>query len=108
MNNSYESAVLAALKCIKAKGDTEGVHGICYLLYRCPTIHERILKVNTRYFRSWPEFSGIVGYPVPHKALLAEDAYYTLPKWDKDTTYGQARWRLLEHLIKCYEKELGL
>lgn len=58
----------------------------------------------------WPEFSGSHSYPVPglgRNDNPTRDAYETYheckPKWDKDTGYGQARYRLLDWLIDQLE-----
>ena len=51
-------------------------------------------------FRSWDEYSGVYGYPVPdttNKGVGAKRSYlYSLNKWDGE--YGAARVRLLNHL----------
>lgn len=58
----------------------------------------------------WPEWSGrdeeiprkrheLVSYPVPHPVRTPKAAYYHEPLWDRRTTYGKARMRLLDWLI---------
>ena len=109
--NNYEKSTLTlyALRAIKSGANIDPKEGICCnvkALYL--KVYGSYRGLDISYFASWPEFSGNFIYPVAHKTQSPEDAYCSLPKWDKDTPYGQARWRLLDHLIKCYEKELGL
>lgn len=53
----------------------------------------------------WPEHSGNREYPVPHPTGSPEVAYHLVcNKWDRNTAYGQARWRLLEWLIEELRK----
>lgn len=58
-------------------------------------------------FRDWPKFSGCPTFPVPygHSHSCAEEAFYSLDKWSKDSQYGRDRWELLEHLIEWYGKK---
>lgn len=61
-------------------------------------------------FRSWPEFSGNLFYPVPSRShvIIAYDVAETRKSlWNLQTEYGAARYRLLEHMIEVY-KELDL
>lgn len=65
------------------------------------------LSMVRRYSPSWKEFSGDPNYPVPsdNPNMISRYKYcFTDDLWDKDTEYGQARYRLVDHLIKCIEK----
>lgn len=63
---------------------------------------------NENAFRDWPKFSGDTDHPVPygHSQSCAEEAFYSLDKWSKDSKYGRDRWELLEHLIEWYGKKV--
>ncbi len=61
-----------------------------------------------QYARAWPRHSGDNTFPVPSSwsALSAEAAYYRhdygSAKWSRRTSYGRARWELLNWLIDYY------
>jgi hypothetical protein len=63
-------------------------------------------------FRSWPEFSGIIGYPVrsPYKGSkkVHETTYDTSrlkgALWSNATQYGRSRCRLLLFVIDYLER----
>lgn len=59
-----------------------------------------------RAFKEWPEFSGVVTYPVPCPNRPPVSAYNCLARWSKHTKYGRARRRLLKFLIRRLEDEL--
>ena len=57
-------------------------------------------ELVARAAQSWSEFSGGVGYPVPHEHVSPESAYtavLVVHKWGDDA-YGQARRRLCQHV----------
>lgn len=80
--------------------------GTAYAGGICVSVH----AVRPADFKTWPEFSGWLAYPVavgggdkrhgPNSALkqywAAGDAFWT-------GEYGSARIRLLNHLIRCEE-----
>ncbi len=56
-------------------------------------------------FENWPEFSGDIVYPVPHKKYSPFKAYVQCVFcFNVFTRYGRARRRLLSWLIKEFEK----
>ena len=97
--SQLSAKVLETLREIKYRADENEECGICILIWG---------SLNPEYFRSWPEFSGSSSYPVPNKYTTPRYAFVNCKKWSKRSAYGKARWRLLDHLIECYEKELGL
>ena len=100
--------VLSALRGIRSGVYPLG-EGLCStVLAVCRKVHGMSLSLDDRYFASWPEFSGDFYFPVPHIRKSPLVAFSTCKHWSKRYAYGQARWRLLDHLIECYEKELGL
>lgn len=58
-----------------------------------------------QFFREWPEFSGNDSYPVPHRALGAQQAYYAmgLTGMFGHTPYGESRIRLLKFLADRFQ-----
>lgn len=86
----------------------------------CPQVFSQALKLGVSVQRAneirrdfkayvreasttWPEFSGHISYPVAaprsaHGPTKADKAYWSKPKWAK-SSYGNARRRLLRHLI---------
>lgn len=53
--------------------------------------------------KSWNYFTGDVAYPVPDLFLTPRQAYHKSPiatRWSKTHPYGQARWQLIDHMIK--------
>ena len=79
----------------------EPCYGICCnLAYGCKLLAARCEGLVAVAARSWSEFSGDAGYPVPHEHVSPESAYtatFVIPKWDDDA-YGQARRRLCQHV----------
>lgn len=59
--------------------------------------------------REWPEYSGVVMYPVPSpdKGVSPGIAYSKFDKWSRRTKYGKARWRLLDHCIARFEAKVA-
>lgn len=55
----------------------------------------------------WKYFSGCIILPVPHKSLLAEDAYDAVNLYDRRTTYGKLRIDLAKHLVKELKLLIG-
>lgn len=74
----------------------------------CSLLDARLLNEAT--FKSWGEFSGDTTYPVHCVKLGARRAYreavYNSTLWSKDNSYGEARYRLLDHMLSCYEAEV--
>ena len=96
---------LSVLIDIQQGGDTPD-WGICDTL----TLSGCRATVVKHYAPLWEEFSGDTGYPVPSDDPMysSDDKFSTADDlWDKDTEYGQARYRLVDHLIKCIENELN-
>ena len=86
--------------------------GICYTLgNQCPELSRDMATFMVKYYsRSWNEYSGDPNFPVPSDDPLLEHSskfVRTYDLWDKDTEYGKARYRLVDHLIKCIENDLN-
>lgn len=81
--------------------------GICYnyeQIARRDLLND--MRDNGINFRDWDEFTGSYYYPVPHNNLRPELAYnkgHFL--FSYLTSYGRTRRRLLEWLIKEFEKK---
>lgn len=95
-----------ALKKIRWFWNRKPFVGICYNYEKISdrNLLNDMLECGVN-FREWDEFSGSVYYPVTHKKLSPECAYnkgYFL--FSYLTSYGRARRRLLEWLIKEFEK----
>ena len=105
--------ILAAL--IKVR-DTDAFHaygGICSNAHACLKDVDPYIGLGEvedwlqSYFKRWPEFSGNSHYPVDHPGMTPERAYHcTKWRWDTETEYGKARWRLLHFLIDELEQEI--
>jgi hypothetical protein len=67
-------------------------------------------------FKSWPDFSGSLMFPVPAPDnMWGAGAYYgyfqdrtdgTNNMYDKRTAYGKSRHRLILHVLKEFKKKL--
>lgn len=70
------------------------------------------VPIPHKYFKSWPEFSGDLTFPVPapHTWLETPASAYgeVWFKWSRRFAYGRARRRLLLHLIDCVTEEIRL
>ena len=77
--------------------------GICSnMIVRVPDEADYLIQVQIQrnLFKRWPEYTGRKDFPVPCEGLKPARAYKkTEDKWDSDTAYGQARWRLLAFMI---------
>lgn len=104
--------LLETLKHIRDVGPRWVSHGICYNLDTLVSDEKDqdywdVVKHDL--FRKWPEFSGSLTYPVPNKFLWVftkdpGDSYRdTIDMWVG--SYGRARLRLLNFLIKELERE---
>ena len=104
---------LRALSTIKKNGPRSTSYGVCANI----TVVDRALnplfghQVVKHYAPSWSEYSGEDEYPVrSFSERSARDEYWhhddSEEYWSKDTEYGRARWRLVDHLIKCIEADL--
>ena len=57
---------------------------------------------NTAYYESWKHYSGDTGFPIS-----GEDVYTSLGNyWAGDQ--GKLRFDLIDHLVKCYSRQLGV
>jgi hypothetical protein len=62
--------------------------------------YQDLVQIQRDLFKLWPEYTDQPEYPVPCEGLRPERVYKkTEDKWDTDTAYGQARWRLLDFMI---------
>lgn len=100
---------LDGLKIIKEKGPGNTAYGICYNITRGPTDGYEVVG---QYAVGWNEHSGDIGNPVPsfdrdldHWGMY-DEAQHSGNLWSKDTEYGRARWRLVDHLIERITADL--
>lgn len=99
-----QTAMLNVLKSIP--DDYVGPWGICNLLWaRCGYCWTDIKPIAQEIFKSWPEFSGNPEYPVPDEHFMdpctAYNLYSPAQRWSHTHPYGQARWRLIGHMIEA-------
>ena len=90
----------------------------------CGNLHERLIRdlelpergLSIRQFRdlceAWPEYSGAHEYPVWTDRSVSplrqyEQAQESETLWDSGTSYGAARWRLLNWAIAELEARIG-
>jgi hypothetical protein len=99
-----KALVLEAL--VKLRDDPEIVRrdmGICSSLAAQllgEVEHEQFTEIQQALFKAWPEYTGHKYFPVPSEGCDPVGAYdNTEDKWNTDTAYGQARWRLLNFMI---------
>lgn len=108
-NVMEEMTLLDALNHIKENGPVDGVHGICGNCEKIMGVAEfdECYLDFVKMFELWPEFSGRLAFPIhtDKKMSPAEEYSQCVDGWDKSTTYGAARWRLLNFLIEQLEKE---
>jgi len=58
-------------------------------------------------FSGWELYGGSEDYPVPHPRYVnPKEAYEQEPLWDRRTTYGKNRWKLVEYINKEAKREL--
>lgn len=86
-------------------------YGLCHALTYPGEIRSRLPgdHIVGHYAYTWEEYSGDSEFPVRSydNNRTCEDQYIlTKDLWDKNTEYGRARWRLVDHLIKCIEADL--
>ena len=97
------------LEKVSVKGDnTEVVLGkvrflqyysICGIIWNSLTSNH---DLKTEYYRSWEYYSEDCSYPVSGKAV-----YNSLENfWVGEQ--GELRFSLIDHLVKCYSKQLGV
>lgn len=96
--------LLAALRTVRENGPHDINMGICAAVVAadedCDTF--QVDDLLEELFTRWPEYSGILPYPVPG----GYTAYMTAAScWDRDTEYGRLRWELLDFCIEELEKE---
>lgn len=94
IEKTADAMILRSLLDLKFNGPRYLKKGICeHLPLYNHLVHRRLCKLFTR----WPQFSGDRCFPVPPGV----NAYYTASNlWDQNTPYGQARYDLLDFLIK--------
>lgn len=99
-----KQTLLNALRDVKERP----YRGICSSVWRTvPFDHPHKMEVSQlldNLFQRWPEFSGNVGYPVPHPTLAASSAYMMGTYGLNDVSmwrgeYGESRRRLLNWMI---------
>ena len=90
---------------LREEGPEEVRYGICFHVNG--NHEEKITRWFYEAFMSWPEFTGNIVYPVPHPDYEDEMAGYhaTADVWKGE--YGEARMRLLDHLILKAGKDLS-
>lgn len=100
---------LEVLKALRELGPTTEArfYGICFSLTEA-TDYLTARIIMDEYAPLWNEYSGDIDYPVPSFSEKSSISAYnsTDDMWDTDTEYGRARYRLVDHLINCIEKDL--
>ncbi len=99
--------VLNSIQIAMSRGDSD-YPGICALVYQLSTssFDRSVYRTQMRrLFEQWPEFSGDCRYPIkaPAGYYSPQEAYNSLHRWNG--TYGEARQRLLDFMIKQLEAE---
>lgn len=114
-----KSAILAALlklRSIPVEDRFSLPRGICSFVHDCvvgphteDTDDELVDRLLVPLFRTWPEFSGRDSYPVTHKACMSEySGFWHTPIAEFWTGhYGEARCRLLDHMIVTLQAQLA-
>lgn len=95
IEKTVDAMILQSLQDLKFNGPQYPRKGICghIPLKHRMVVYHRLCQL----FTQWPQFSGDRQFPVSP----GSDAYYsTEDLWDRNTTYGQARYDLLDFLIK--------
>lgn len=85
--------------------------GICDQPLRVGTARTTPLHdVVAAYVKEWGLFSGHFGYPIPHKDFPNNPckAFCDASLWDKRTTYGKNRYKLVGYLASRLDEELKL
>lgn len=98
MNDLHER-----LKRLRAEGPENLELGICD---NCEGSSDLIISIGVQ----WPEYSGILIFPVPCPDMNPADAFLALrdAHWNPDHTYGAARLRFLDWLIEQTAPDLAL
>lgn len=92
--------LLEALNSFSPEGKEN--YGICHFVKRFND-YQLVGQLNDL-MRQWPEYSGDPVYPIPsfEPDGLSPELKYNCrsykSKWDRNTAYGAARWRLLDWL----------
>lgn len=96
---------LQALKRIDPDDPANNSDGICWALSR-QLKGTGYQALTACLFELWEEWSGSYSYPVPsfEDGETAEDAYEHCETMFREHEYGQARRRLLAHMIKTLEE----
>lgn len=78
--------------------------GICHSLSGFMRFVDATVFVGRR-AREWPEFSGLIGYPVRHKSGAVTGYEINNDRWSGE--YGAARRRLCGFLAQKIREEIG-
>ena len=103
--NTDLEGLLRSLKALKIDPPSNA-KGIC----GNTLMDGRSTKIKDTLFKSWPKYSGSLGFPIndpsglldPHQAYI----YYLGDLWDKGHQYGKLRWELVEFMIESLETAL--
>ena len=98
----YRAAVIARLRELAAGAEPMlKSHGMCANL-PCPT--EIAIDLSTAAQESWPKWSGVDSFPVPHPTYTPSYAYGAIMDlWNKRTRYGQDRREYCAHVADWLE-----
>lgn len=94
------TTLLDRLRDLRDNGPTMLNHGICPHVCLSRSSGQERAAFDAA-VRSWPEFTGRLGYPVPHPSIDSPvSAYHNSELGDLwSGAYGDARRRLLDHII---------
>ena len=102
MNNKQ---VIANLRKIAKDPEFFYPLGLCSYL-SCGLNRHDLMTILGEQLPSWPLFSGILNYPVPHPQLDPGIAYHRTRKWGIKTVYGQNRRALCLWFADYLEQNL--
>lgn len=114
--NDIKGFILDRLLEIRERGPINYRAGICWnveyeclsnfggnIMFGCPPAR----NVVNELFIKFPNFSGVLAYPLPGGLDKYCDAVNSNTLWDKSSEYGQLRWELLDFMIDTLQTELA-
>lgn len=60
----------------------------------------------SKFYESWPLYTGYKDYPVPHPDFSDHEIAYDIAHDCWVGEYGERRMQLISHIISCVEKEI--
>lgn len=100
--------ILVALMTIGGTGPKDECLGICgnvvQIIDSPYLLDDEVDEILIELFSDWPDKSHSTAYPIGKWSLVPSSLFWHFhdarrSMWDRKTTYGTARWALLEHCI---------